>query len=913
MQDPPRGTVTFLFTDVVGNTRLARLYPTAMEADLRRHEEIIAAAVKAHGGFLFKWVGDESQSAFDRSIDAVRAAIDAQVALTREFWQVPESNPFRVRMAIDLCDAEPRTDDQGNLDYRTPNLNPLGRLRGAGHGGQILVSPVVEDLVRDQLRDLGVVLKNLGEHRLEDLEPERIFQIVHPELEFDFPLLPSSARFTHNLPPLPTSLIGREHETAEVRELLLNDHVRLVTLTGPGGTGKTRLAIHVAAGLLQEFADGVFLVDFASLQDPDLVPSVVARTIGVREVPDRSPADSLVDWLRGRQVLLVLDTFEQVIEASGFLSQVLVDCSRLKLLVATRRALPIQAAHEYPVLPLDIPDANGPIERIVAAESVRLFVERARAHQPTSKVTSENAPTLARICAHLDGLPLAIELAAARIKVFPPAALLSALQRRLPLLTGGARDLPRRQQTLRDAIAWSYDLLSEEVQALFRRLSVFKGGFSFQAASALLSERRSNGSPLSACPPLRLSALDGIQDLIDNSLLRPEEREDEPRYLMLDTIREFGEDRLEAAGESVAMHDVHAVLFHELAEQTEPHLRGAERERRLASLDRERDNLRAALGWLHERGDAERGLRLASSLWQWWWWRTSLAEGRRWLEDMLALPGAEAHKKLRARALTGLATLVETQGEHKASEDLFAQAESLWQELGDRHGLATSFLFRWLVAFDHEDYTRMNELALASCVTFEEVGDTWGIALSETERGIGAMREAREGGLDQAAARAKLDEAEGLLRSSLARFAGIPDRWGIAVATGTLGNVAFIKTEYALGIIRLKETFELFLQMNDGWGLATFMLAPARAAADLQQWEYATHLMGAAEAFSDAIGAPVRLPFRKLFQDNKAKAKASLGDEEFARAWAMGQAMSPKQAIEYAFEGMRRVIGGSAG
>jgi hypothetical protein len=266
--------------------------------------------------------------------------------------------------------------------------------------------------------------------------------------------------------------------------------------------------------------------------------------------------------------------------------------------------------------------------------------------------------------------------------------------------------------------------------------------------------------------------LDVIQDLIDNSLLRPEEQEDEPRFRMLDTIREFGEDRLEAAGEAVAMHDLHAALFLDLAEQTEPHLRGAERERRLASLDRERDNFRAALGWLHERGDAERGLRLASSLWQWWWWRTSLVEGRRWLEDMLALPGAGAHRRLRARVLTGLATLVETQGEHEAAEELFAQAEALWQEEGDRHGLATSFLFRWLVAFDHENYPRMNELARASRATFEEVGDAWGIALSDAELGISAMREGR------------LDDADSLLTQSHDRFTTIRDRWGIAVAKG---------------------------------------------------------------------------------------------------------------------------------
>jgi predicted ATPase/class 3 adenylate cyclase len=922
MQDLPRGTVTFLFTDVVGNTRLGRLYPTAMEADLRRHEEIVALAVRSHGGTLFKWVGDESQAAFARPIDAVNAAVDAQLALKRERWQVPESDPFRVRMAIDLCVADPRKDDQGNLDYRTPNLNPLGRLRGAGHGGQILVSSVVEDLVRDELREKGAALENLGEYRLEDLEPERLFQVVHPDLESVFPPLRSAARFTHNLPYLPTPLIGRERETADVREMLREDRVRLATLTGPGGTGKTRLAIHVAAGLLDAFADGVFLVDLAALSDPEVVPSVIARTLGVREEPERPIVASVAEWLRDRQVLLVLDTFEQVVGAAAIVAELLGACPRLKILVASRVALSIQAEHVYPVPSLAVPDESGPAEVVIASESVRLFVERARSLQPDFAANATSAPSLARICARLDGLPLAIELAAARIKVFPPQVLAARLERRLPFLTGGPRDLPARQRTLRDTIAWSYDLLGPAEQSLFRRLSVFAGGFSFESAVAVAGsdELRASGFELAAEGPIddagrvvdrsgfdarrsTLEPLDGIQVLIDHSLLRQEHRDGEPRYAILDTIREFGWDRLDADGELAIAQDRHAAVFLDLAQRTEPHLRGAERERQLASLDREQDNLRAALGWLRDRGDAERGLRLASALWQWWWWRTSLVEGRRWLEEMLALPDAHHYPRLRARALTGLATLVETQGEHEASDELFAQAEELWQKEGDPHGLATSLLFRWLVAFDNEDYRRMNELAQLSHETFESVGDTWGVALSETELGISAMREGR------------LGEAEAHLTSSLTRFGSIQDRWGVAVATGTLGNVEFGKAAAAagsgdvaaamalhgLGMTRLKESFDLFLQMDDGWGLATFMLAPARAASDLRQWERAARLMGAAVAFSDAIGAPVRLPFRELFNANKAKAQNNLGEEAFARAWAEGQAMSPKQAIEYAF------------
>ncbi|HEY7035906.1 MAG TPA: NB-ARC domain-containing protein, partial [Thermomicrobiales bacterium] len=489
MQDPlPRGTVTFLFTDIEGSTRLSEGREEVWRLVRSRYFAILDEAAIAQKGFVFdKSGGDSARIAFHSPSDALNAAVAAQKKLFAEPWLLGE--PLRVRMALHTCEAAPEWDGN-SWDYLTPKLNRLGRLLPAGHGGQILLTSASYGLLSDTVFG-DVTIRDLGEHRLRDLAAEHIYQAIHPDLPDQFPPLNTAARFTHNLPYLPTSLVGRERETAEIRGLLLRDDVRLVTLTGPGGTGKTRLAIHVAAGLLEDFADGVFLVDLAALADPDLVPSVVARTLGVREEPERPVIESIVEWLRNRRVLLVLDTFEQVIAAASVVAELLGTCPRLKILIASRAALSIQGEQNYPVPSLAVPDALAPPEAIFTAESVQLFVERARNLQPAFIASATIAPSLAKICARLDGLPLAIELAAARIKLFPPQVLSEKLERRLSLLTGGARDLPSRQRTLRATIAWSYDLLPQPEQVLFRHLSVFAGGFSYEAAEAVCGRQGS--------------------------------------------------------------------------------------------------------------------------------------------------------------------------------------------------------------------------------------------------------------------------------------------------------------------------------------------------------------------------------------------------------------------------------------
>ena len=468
----PSGTVTFLFTDIEGSTSLWERDRAVMAAAVARHFALLRQAITAHRGTLFKVVGDAAQAAFPTVPDAVAAALAAQWALEAEPWPAAVA-PLRVRMALHTTAAEPHEDD-----YLAPGLNRLARLLAAAHGGQVLVSLAAQDLAREVLPpDAG--LRDLGEHALRDLErPERVFQLLHTNLPAEFPPLRTLHSRPNNLPPQPTSFLGREREVAQVSALLRGDDIRLLTLTGPGGVGKTRLALQAAADLLDAFPDGGWFVDLAPLADPELVPSAIAGALGVQEAGRHDIVTSLKAFLGRKSLLLVLDNFEHLTQAGPVVADLLAAAPGARALVTSRSRLGLRGEHELPVPPLAVPDParSMPPEQLSQYGAVRLFVARALEVAPDFAVTNITAPAVATICVRLDGLPLAIELAAARVKVLPPAALLGRLEKRLPLLTGGPRDLPARQQTLRNTIAWSYDLLEPSEQALFRRLAIFAGG-----------------------------------------------------------------------------------------------------------------------------------------------------------------------------------------------------------------------------------------------------------------------------------------------------------------------------------------------------------------------------------------------------------------------------------------------------
>src|ERR687889_428510 len=465
MAVPHTGKITFLFTDVEGSTSLWERKPKAMSEALSRHDEILCTVIGAHSGHVFKTVGDAFHATFSAASDALEAALEAQRALLNETWDL--TGPLRVRMALHTGAAEER-----DGDYFGPSLNRVARLLSAGHGGQILLSLATREMVRDRLPDESG-LRDLGERRLKDLSsPEHVFQITASGLRSEFPPLKTLDIRRNNLPAQPTPLVGRERELEEVLTLLRSSHVRLLTLTGPGGTGKTRLGLQAAAELTDEFEDGVFFVALSAVADPTLVAPAITRTLGLTESGNQPAEELLEGYLRDRQVLLVMDNFEQVLESASLLDALLSAAPGLKILATSRTHLGLYGEHEYPVGPLSLPGTGSlpPAEHLTRYEAVRLFVERARAIRPDFSLTEENAPAVIEICYRLDGLPLAIELAAARIKLLSPQAMLSRLGNRLKLLTGGARNLPERQRTPRETNAGGDEMPAEGEKTLFPRL-----------------------------------------------------------------------------------------------------------------------------------------------------------------------------------------------------------------------------------------------------------------------------------------------------------------------------------------------------------------------------------------------------------------------------------------------------------
>ena len=587
----PTGTVTFLFTDIEGSTRLVQALEDRYGELLADHCRIMRDAIASAGGIELGTEGDSFFAVFPSAAGGLEATVAAQRALAEHHW--PDGVEVRVRMGLHTGEGK-----LGGENYLGLDVHRAARIAAAGHGGQILLSDTTSSLAAGGL-PAGTSLRELGAHRLKDLaNPERLFQLVVPDLPGDFPAPRTLDARANNLPVQLTSFIGREAEIAAVGALL--DRARLVTLTGPGGTGKTRLGLQVAAERLTRYSDGVFVVELAPISDPDLVASAIASALSIREAANRPLLDTIHEWLRDRELLLVLDNFEQILDAAPLVTGLLSGAPRLHVLVTSRAVLHVHGEQEHPVPPLRIPDAaNLPsVESLSQFEGVALFIERAMAVRPDFTITPEAAPAIAEIVARLDGLPLAIELAAAKAKLLGPEAILGRLGSRLAFLSGGARDLPARQQTLRQAIEWSYELLSPAEQALLRRVGVFVGGWTLEAFEAVAQPGA-----------LGLDPFDAITALVDQSLVRREEAaHGEPRFTLLETIREFALEGLADAGELAGTRLRHAEHYLHAAETEEPKLtQSAEAGDRVAH---DHDNLRAALSWAVEAEQPDLGLRL---------------------------------------------------------------------------------------------------------------------------------------------------------------------------------------------------------------------------------------------------------------------------------------------------------------
>jgi predicted ATPase/class 3 adenylate cyclase len=877
MAELPTGTVTFLFTDLEGSTQLWDRQPEAMRAALGRHDRLLRQAAEKHGGNVFKTGGDAFCMAFHSAPQALAAALEAQLALHVEDWG--QAGPLRARAALHTGAVEVR-----DGDYFGPALNRVARLLSIGHGGQTLLSHSTAELLQDTLPE-STTLRDMGTHRLKDLQrPEQVFQLVHPGLAADFPPLRSLDALPQNLPLQLTSFVGRESQLATLTGLLKT--TRLLTLTGAAGSGKTRLALQLAAERAEDYPEGIWFIDLAALTDPALVPQTVAAALSVREVPGRPLPDVLAEALRPRTLLLVLDNCEHLIESCAELAERLLRaCPGVWVLATSREALNVAGEVAWPVPALSIPDPrdlphNEPANSLSQYEAVRLFVERAVMAKPDFTVTNQNAPAVAQICHQLDGVPLAIELAAARVKVMAVEQIAARLNDRFRLLTGGSRTALPRHQTLRAAIDWSYGLLSEPERQVLRRLSVFAGGWSLEAAEAVCA-----GEGLEGWEALELQA-----HLIDKSLVLLEQTPGgEARYRLLGTIRQYAADRLVEAGEAAATRDRHFDWYLDLAQKAEPELRGARSAEWLERLEQEHENLRAALEWSVAReDDGEPALRLAGELGRFWYTRSYFDEGSHWLE-VARTKAVAAAAAPQARALRWSAALKVQQGIRDQARELLEQALKLYRELDDKRGLARALISMGNVHLGGSDPEVGRPFYEEGLAAARKVGD-----MRDAATALGNLGElARLGG--------DLESARTYYQESVDAH-GESETEGLSVSLFNLGQLSLLANDSATA----RGLYHASLTISAKLGARTMIAAAWDGLAGVAvlegQPERAGRLIGAAEAMRKAINAKVDASDLPLYERTVAAVDAALGKQAFTAARAAGAALPLERAVELARE-----------
>ncbi len=700
---------------------------------------------------------------------------------------------------------------------------------------------------------------------------------------------PSVSPRVDNLPAQTTALVGREAEVGRALALLRRVDVRLATMVGPPGVGKTRLALKVAAELSPDFVDGVAFVALAPIADPGLIPSAIAQSLAIKEHGGKALLTSLKEALRERSLLLLLDNFEHVLPAAPVVADLLGTCPRLKLLVTSRATLRIYGEHEFPVQTLALPDLtrSPPLDELARNPCVELFVQRARAVRPDFALTPANARAVAEVCIRLDGLPLAIELAAARTKVLPPSLLLARLANPFDLLTGGARDRPSRQQTLRDSIAWSYDLLGPREQALFRRLAVFAGEFSLEAAEVVGQPdyKRGGENGRDVAGPGR-DLIEDLTTLVDQSLLRQQEAANgEPRFAMLETIRAFGIEQLEAHGEATETRRRHATFFLSLAEAAESELRGPNQATWLKRLADAEDNLRAALAWALMHDHEEIGLRLAGALWHYWEIRGSFTEGRDWLERALARGGTPTW---RARALTGSGTMAWCQGDHAQAVVRHREALTLYRELGDKRGIAFALNNLGVQALAQGEYRQAAALYEESLARYRELDDRRWIAYVLNNLGVVAQYQG------------DYRRATRLYQESLEIRRELGDRQRIADVLYNLGEVAHFQGDLRRAAALYQESLELRRELGAKVGIALCLAGLASVAMIEGSLERAARLAGALEAILGSVGVSLEPTERERFERANAAARAQLGEVVYAALRAEGRGAPLEEIVAYA-------------
>ncbi|WP_309719621.1 tetratricopeptide repeat protein [Armatimonas sp.] len=869
------GTITFLFTDIEGSTRLWEEHSTAMRQALARHDALLREVITRHQGHVFKTIGDAFCAAFDNPAAALDAALEAQCMLIHEAW--PAETPLKVRMALHTGTAESR-----DGDYFGQPLNRITRLLMASHGGQVLITQATYDLIGDSLPN-AAALRDLGQHQFKDLaHPEQVYQLQHPELPDSFPPIKSLSTHSNNLPQQLTSFIGREKELAEIKSLLRC--TRVLSLTGSGGSGKTRLSLQVAADSLEFYPDGVWLIELAPLSDPAFIPRTLAEVLGVREAVGEMTTQALTRTLREKRLLLVLDNCEHVLDAIAALVTALTRvCPHLTVLASSREALGIsgESVYRVPSLSLPLPTTAHTAESLSHFEAVRLFIDRAVAAKEDFSVTNESAPALASICFRLDGIPLAIELAAARVRALPLEQLEQRLSNCFRVLTGGSRTALPRQQTLRALIDWSYDLLNAQERALLCRLAVFSGGWKLESSEAICVGGEVEDGEV----------LDLLTSLLDKSLVVYEERQGTARYRLLETVRQYARERLLDSGAGEATRARHRDYFLAFAQEAGTKLVGPTQTHWMQQLEREHDNLRTALEFcLSEPASVPLGQTLAGALWKFWWNRGHLTEGREWYERTLAQEGGEAPTQARAAALHGASVLAGAQTDYAAAERYGQQSLDLRRALDDKRGMSASLNSLGNSAFFQADYATAQRYHEASLTLKRELGDKSGISISLNNLGNIAHQ------------RGDLATALRYHEESLALKQELGDKNGVASSLLNLGNIAQRQSNNEAARAYFQQSLRTRQELEDRFNVIICLESLANLALDEKNFSHAALLWGAATRLKEEIGTATPHSIQESHLYHLKSTRAGLGDDAFEAVFARGHGLTLEEAIARALE-----------
>lgn len=859
---------TFLIADVRGYTRFTL---ERGDEEAARLAEVFARVtrevVAAHGGEVTELRGDEALAVFT----SARSALRATVALSRRYSEQTNEDPFlplTVGIGLDAGEAIPV---EGG--FRGGALNLAARLCSLAGGGDVLCSETVVGLAR---KTEGIAFRDRGEVTLKGfVTPVRVIQIVPdsaPPGDYP-PLQPILATLSDNLPDEPTPFIGRVQEIATVAALMREPQLRLVTLTGPGGAGKTRLALRVGALLRENFRDGVFFVDLSSLDDPALLPAALAGVLGVGMAPGVPAVESLMDALEERDLLLILDNFEHLLGAAPVIAHLLDHCRRVRALVTSRVRLHLSREHEHEVPPLSVPDPKDvlDVQQLAQYEAVALFVERARAVRDSFTVTTENGPAIAEICYRLDGLPLAIELAAARLRLFTPQTLLQRLDRRLALLTGGARDRPTRQQTLRGAVDWSYRLLDMGEKTLFARMSVFSGGCTLEAAEAVCHSEED----------LECDVWEGIASLVEKSLVR-QEGDAEQRFSMLETLREYAAEKLES-------QDADTVRHRHLNWCLDITVGSEDEDRSLACLDAERDNLRAALRFAHAH-DSTAFARLVVRLAPYWRRRTEYAEGRAWAER--AVDHAEVlPPEIRAEVFRWAGFYARAATDHGRADVYLERAVELFRDIDAGAQLVDATFNRAANLYERGDIEAAEPVMEEAARLARQEGDTLGEAKAQSGLGVLAWD------------RGEWERAARLTQDVLEVYRQLRNQWGIRHSLCILGYIARDEGRYTDAVMLFHQALEIDRGRDNLWDIAFDLEGLATVEAATGAADRAAVLVGAATAIRDRIHAPLHPAGRAHNKTYLGPAQSQMGNARWLEAWNIGTEMALEQVVDYALRG----------